>query len=459
MSARRPPPTRSAAAAVAILAAILAALVAAGVPVAAEGGASRTPVPIFDPPPILPDETVGTGIAPDVAVRVAIDARGRVQDVEVRSIRPSSEYDAAIERSVREQLLRWRYAPKLEDGRPVAAELEWTVVLVPRARQQRRGGGDVPSGPAATVPDAGASIAESWRAIHALSEQRKLEALDAAVSSARTFLTGEPTRAAGEAFVVHADEASEEVARVLAQNLDATFATLIGMFEGAIELQQPKYKLVAFIYNEREAYRRLQGEVLNVEWSAGFYNPAGLLAFHRQMPSDAAVRRILLHEATHAFVDRFLVRPGRVLPRWLGEGFAEYIGNSDIRKGRLVPGRTPVAEVQLTVDGLIRTESRQLLDVQATKRAMKRGEALSVAELVGATPEQFYGERHEEHYTMAWMFVHFLRDGREGWADEAFPLFMLYVAEGYPPEESFRAAYGVELDGVQAEFAEYVRKF
>ena len=54
------------------------------------------------------------------------------------------------------------------------------------------------------------------------------------------------------------------------------------------------------------------------------------------MSTSEALLGTMMHEATHAFVDRHMTEPGRYLPRWLGEGFAEYVGYSEVRKGRLI---------------------------------------------------------------------------------------------------------------------------
>ena len=82
-----------------------------------------------------------------------------------------------------------------------------------------------------------------------------------------------------------------------------------------------------------------------------------------------------------------------------------------------------------------------------------------VQEMFSADARTFYGERRAFHYAVSWLLVHFLRHGREHWADERFPAFTLYVAEGYPPTESFEAVYGAPPAAFEEEFRRYVNRF
>ena len=69
-------------------------------------------------------------------------------------------------------------------------------------------------------------------------------------------------------------------------------------------------------------------------------------------------------------------------PRWLGEGFADYVGNSTIKKGKLIPGRTTRSQIYSTSYGALMGSSIPALTVDDVKEALKRGTALSVPELV-----------------------------------------------------------------------------
>jgi hypothetical protein len=142
-------------------------------------------------------------------------------------------------------------------------------------------------------------------------------------------------------------------------------------------------------------------------------------------------------------------------PRWLDEGFSE--AGTRISKG-LVPGKTRKTELYRTPWVTLRGRAQVRYGVDEVRKAMKAGTALSVDEIVGASIDEFYGEKRDLYYPMSWLLVHFLRHGRPGWADGAFPQLMLYVAEGYPPREALRATYGDPAE-LEASFRTYVLKF
>jgi hypothetical protein len=195
----------------------------------------------------------------------------------------------------------------------------------------------------------------------------------------------------------------------------------------------------------------------NENW-AGFYNPAGLLVFHMNQPSNETLTGLLLHEATHAYIDRYVVRPGVNPPRWLNEGFAEYIGNSTIRKKQLIPGKKRTTEVYRNSWFVQTGRSHTLVTAKTVRDAIRSGEAMTLEEVITAGPQEFYGERTSMFYAMSWLLVHFLRHGEEGWAENEFPSLMLYVAEGYPAQEALRQFYG-ELEDLESRFHDYVRGF
>lgn len=416
------------------------------------------PVPLRTPPPLVPEQAVGRGLAPEAAVRVAIDARGRVERVEVGSINPSSELDSAFREALVETLADWRYAPQLRDGTAEGTTLEWRVRF--------------PASSAESVPtrDIGRELEPAWvpgldaesrRArILALPEARRLALLEAETHAALKLLEPDGrARHSSPRFVVTTDVGNPEIAAGIANNLEAIFNVLAREILPGIELAPERYKIQVVAYRSRERFLQLLRELEFYEWSGGFYSPTGLVAFHLQQPSNDALTSLLLHEATHAFLDRHVVRRGVALPRWLGEGFAEYVGNSDVRRGKLTPGKTRRARYEMARAGgarLIETVAAQQVD--RARLALRRGEGLGVEKLLDARAETFYGENRDLYYASAWLLTHFLRDGASGWSTERFPRLMLYLAEGYPLPAAFAEVYGppAELDRA---FREYVRSF
>src|SRR6185503_2573433 len=104
------------------LAVALALLFALGRAAAAEG-----PLAIHAPPLQIPEQTAGSGLAPEAAVKISIDARGAVTKVDVVSITPASEYDELFREALAGTIADWRFAPATENGKPVPSTLDWRV--------------------------------------------------------------------------------------------------------------------------------------------------------------------------------------------------------------------------------------------------------------------------------------------------------------------------------------------
>ena len=102
-----------------LVACLVAFMVASGAAFA-EG-----PFAIRTPQLMVPEETAGSGLSPEVAVRLTIDERGRVSAVDVQSITPASDFDAFFRDEVVETLSDWRFAPATTNGKPVASTLDW----------------------------------------------------------------------------------------------------------------------------------------------------------------------------------------------------------------------------------------------------------------------------------------------------------------------------------------------
>jgi len=419
--------------------------------------APQHPVPLRTPRASTPIETAGTGLAPEVAVRIHVDERGRVARVEVLSVRPSTEFDDLFREAAQTALARWRYAPARHEGRAVAAEIEWTIQFPPRESAPP----EEPFGPQPWLGHVDTTVRDDlWREILALPLEQRRRMLEQIVTRAREhFKPKQLKRFEAGPFVVLTDSPSAETATTLARNLEAAYAAVEALLGTAIRPQPESDPLYALVYAGRSGYTAMTRDISAVEWSTGFYNPAGMIAFHLESHSPDAVLGVLIHEATHAFMDRRVVRPGVTLPRWLGEGFAEYLEHSRICKGELVPGRTPRSQIYYTRDGATLGRSQIIYSVHEVRQAMARGRTMSLGRIVSADWRTFYGEERGMYYTLSWLLVHFLRHGRDGWAEREFPEFMLYVAEGYPVAEVFETVYGRSLDGFEREFRKYVQGF
>lgn len=434
------------------------ALLVLALSTAASAGISP-PVPLRNPPPILPDE-LATGEPPEASVRLSIDDRGAVSRVEIVAIAPASADGERIRELLATTLSRWRYAPQRRNGVAEPAVLEFKVRFPATGETERSAAADeVRADPLAAAGPPGID-AEARRArILALPERQRLALLEKQAMTAISMLDPARRRRATTArFDVHTDSDAGRAAEAVAENLEAIFNTLaVELFDGIV-LQPERYKLQVVVYRDRLAYQRMIGSLPVFEWSDGFYSPAGLIALHLEQPSNDALLSVLLHEATHAFLDRHVVRRGVALPRWFGEGFAEYVGNSAIQKGRLVPGRTLRGKYEMTMAGVAKVRTTGALRLDEAKSALRRGRGLGVRELLSADPEIFYGERRSLYYASGWLLVHFLRDGSEGWANERFPRALLYLAEGHPQDVVIDELYGTSA-ALDEAFRDYVKRF
>ncbi len=432
---------------------LAAAALAAGS--AAAQPSDRAPVLLRRSLLVTPVETAGTGLAPEVKVRVDVDPRGRVAEVAALSVQPASEYDELFREVAREEISTWRYAPAIRGGQAAATTLEWTVKFEPRERREENAVRWAPS------QGQRAADAEARRArILALPlEQRKALLRQEAQSADRLLDRSHRRRFDSPRFVVVSDAEEPRTAEITAGNLEVVFRVIQGIFGARIEPQPEPYKIVVYLFASRGAFDALKRELEVFEWSAGFYSPSGLFAFHLQVPSMESLLSTMMHEATHAWTDRYLVSPGSHLPRWLGEGFAEYVGNSEVKKGKLIPGRTAGEKFVLLMGlGAVRAKPEPRISLGEVKRWMRRGEGLSVKQLTTADSETFYGEQRALFYPSAWLLVHFLRHGEPGWADEEFPAFMLYAAEGYPAAAAMKTVYGAAPAELEERFRRYVLK-
>lgn len=428
-----------------LVACLVAFMVASGAAFA-EG-----PFAIRTPQLMVPEETAGSGLSPEVAVRLTIDERGRVSAVDVQSITPASDFDAFFRDEVVETLSDWRFAPATTNGKPVASTLDWRVRFPVKAAVAERSH--------VFAPMPGADFEERRAAILALPVTIRRGMLEAEGRAALEVLDSKKkTEAATPRFIVRTDADDPRVAGVLAGNLEAIFNVLAAELLPGVELQPEPYKLLVFAYRSRSQY---QAFAANYPWgdgSAGYYSGTGVIAFSLEQPTSDEVMNILLHEATHAFLDRHILRPGVALPRWLGEGFAEYVGNSAVQKGRLQPGKTFVHKFAFQGGGVASFRTEAGFNLDAARTALRKGKGLGVKELLDASPEIFYGERSRLFYASAWLLVHYLRDGSPEGAANRFPQLLLYLAEGYPQLAAFRAVYGA-VDSADAEFRSYVKQF
>jgi hypothetical protein len=440
---------------------------AAIVAVAAEF--DRPPVVLRKLDPTPPVEAWGSGIAPAVTVRLKLDARGKVASVEIPRIEPSSPLDAAFERTGRENHAEWRFAPAIKDGKPSEATLEWAIEFSKfgarpsTALRTGRMAPDMRAGGLTLDPRAAESsqVDEWYLFVSGLSWTERLEVLARTRRTAESYL-GPANRVSASSphFEVVTNAVTADVAARIAGNLEASYGATYELFESKIPTLKVSDRVVAVVFGLRATFKAFLSTSHGSGFAEGIFAPEGLLAFHMEMGANELLTQLMIHESAHAFLERHVVAPGVRFPLWLNEGLAEYIAKSDVEKGRIVPGshkkrrtvyHNPVADrSDLSTSALGATEIR---------KAFHTGKAIPLDQLFTATRDTFYGERHELFYGEAWLFVHFLRHGKPTWANEEFPRFVLYVAEGFAPEDVFTAVYGRAPTDLGEDFRKYVEAF
>ncbi len=446
----------------AVHAASLCGLVLAGIAAAAAqpppGEVASGPVAIRSYQLLVPHELAGSGIDPEAEVRVEIDAAGAVSGVEVLAIEPSSEFDDLLRFQVERSVGAWRYGPaRDEEGNAVPSSLSWRMKF--QSPEEER------NAPVRRRFDPQLDVLVAAGALPnpmprpTLSEQAKV--LNRTIEVAEKYIERERRRRREtERFILISDAEEAATVDTLAGNMEAVFRILHELLDPHIEPLPDHFKTVVYLFASRDSLRRLQEELGGRLPGAGFYHSPGLLAFHQEVRYFDELQHTMLHEAFHAFSDTYLTGPGSDLPRWAEEGMAEYLGNSKIERGELIPGAVDRGRYAIAHggNGPVRLQSLTNWNLAEARTALRNGEAPKIAELLEATEDTFYGESYRHYYGFSWLLTHFLQHGREEWENRrSFARMLLYLAEGYASRDAIEAVFQTTPAAIQAEFERYVR--
>ena len=240
------------------------------------------------------------------------------------------------------------------------------------------------------------------------------KAADEVASIAETLIKKERRAAAADDwFEVVTDLGGQKQADAILNNSGATYAALYDLLGERVPPRPRDGRIRIYAFETNAQYQTFATKVSPFEWTGGIYCAVGVLAFHSQHARPSFMLAAMLHETTHAFVDRHLVRRGVELPRWLDEGLAEYVANSDIKNKKLVPGgHEKRKEIAMSLDGVVFWQSPSRARSEDAQRAQRQKRALSFDEIVSAGTERFYGKDRDLFYAQGWLAVHFLRHGR-----------------------------------------------
>ena len=81
--------------------------------------------PLVRTPPLYPPQAKRRGIEGEVVVEFTVTARGEVKEPRIIESRPPGVFDRAVLATVK----RWRFKPKMKDGKPVAVRARQRLVF------------------------------------------------------------------------------------------------------------------------------------------------------------------------------------------------------------------------------------------------------------------------------------------------------------------------------------------
>ncbi|MCE9529709.1 MAG: DUF1570 domain-containing protein [Planctomycetes bacterium] len=164
----------------------------------------------------------------------------------------------------------------------------------------------------------------------------------------------------------------------------------------------------------------------------------------------------LYHEAFHAYVSNFvytanggtlpMARPPGELPRWLNEGLAQIFETSIVEAGELRVGHA---------------DANRLTKV---KDALKKGELMPVAELLGAGAKPFLVQHNNDRlvsdraYQTSWALAAYLTFDRRLLGSDSLDDFIRSVNRDNKPEEAFAILVGRKLPEFEKDFHAWLLK-
>jgi len=131
-------------------------------------------------------------------------------------------------------------------------------------------------------------------------------------------------------FFLFYTDLSDAEAKRWSSELDKMYVRLAEWFGVGKEENLFWGKAVIFVFRDRDRFRLVEAESFRhfvAPWADGVMHPLGprvFVSFYRQ-PEIETFAAVLVHEATHGFMHRF-ISPRR-LPTWANEGLADYVAS------------------------------------------------------------------------------------------------------------------------------------
>ena len=243
-----------------------------------------------------------------------------------------------------------------------------------------------------------------------------------------------------------------------------------GVFAPIIDGESRSADVYVLLLPDMEVYREFYPEAKSGSGgslrTAGHYE-SGIIALYPDLERQGGIRRTLVHEAVHHFNHTILGFPRDLSVIWLDEGIANYFSNSRIDgDGTLHPGRLDVRllagrragdSTSFALPRGSREYYSPLARIYLLQTEMQGGWQFRLEDLISEEARgKFYSDHIARNYSIAWMLVHYLMEGKDGGYRESFMRYILEEIGGRGGVETFERVLGVSADKLERELRAYV---
>lgn len=257
--------------------------------------------------------------------------------------------------------------------------------------------------------------------------------LAGALAANATPAAAEWHEAASEHFVIYADDKEADVRR-FAENLERYHSAMAVLTKNEVETPSPSNRVVIYVVGGEREMRALTGGSRTI---GGFYIPraGGSRAFVQDIRKQSGYPHfttiILLHEYAH----HFLISSNRfAMPRWLGEGTAEFFAAAQFEDDGGVKIGLPAQHRAGDLAYADPVHVRELLDPALYERKKVKG--------------------YDGFYAKSWLLYHYLvfNEARTGQLDT----YLRGLIGGADSLAAGEKAFG-DLDTLERELKAYAR--
>jgi hypothetical protein len=234
-------------------------------------------------------------------------------------------------------------------------------------------------------------------------------------------------------------EAREKDLRRFAVRLEEYRAALSRLLsEGPTDASIPT---TVIVFRDDAAYQPfkpiMHGQTAS--YVAGYFQP-GAEVNYITLALDSDLTRghasTLLHEYTHLLVNNYF----RAAPLWLKEGLAEFYSTARISGDRR----------RVSTGAELPSRVRQLRGAQLIPLR-------TLFEIDQQSPYYYESGKRGLFYAQSWALAHYILNGEGGARRARLPRFVELLAAGVAPVDSFRQAFGLDMEEADVALASYVR--